>query len=144
MLKPGGSFAFTCSMHNNFFSIMSHMAKMEKWTPHISQYENYLYPYESTPHPDEDIRAVLLKVGFQVMDITMDPHHWKIPFADASEFVVSRVPFELPGEIQREFGSESADVIRALRLNDVDENGTECYNLKFTALECLAVKPPLV
>lgn len=141
MLKPGGSFTFTCTVHNNFFWIMSHMAKMEKLSPHISQYQNYLNPYESTPHPDEDFRALLLKVGFQVMDLTMDPQHWKIPFADASEFIVSRVPFELPSEIQREFGLESADVIRMLKLNEVDDNGTEWVNFKFFALECLAVKP---
>uniref|UniRef100_A0A1Y1JVD7 Methyltransferase domain-containing protein n=1 Tax=Photinus pyralis TaxID=7054 RepID=A0A1Y1JVD7_PHOPY len=144
MLKPGGSFAFICSVHNDFFSIMAHMAKMEKWTPHISQYENYLYPYESTPHPDEEIRSLLLKVGFQVMDLTMNPQRWKMPFADASEFIVCRIPFELPGEIQREFVLESADAIRSLKMNDVDGNGTECYNFKFTALECLAVKPPLL
>lgn len=131
MLKPGGDFSFTSVVRNRLFTILSHVAEIEKWRPYIGDYDKYMSPYQSVKDPDEVLRQILQKVGFEVSYLKMEARPMRIPLAYVAGHITSHVQASIPSDLQEEFGRDALDVIREINFSYLDENGEEMCNYDF-------------
>ncbi|KAB0791015.1 hypothetical protein PPYR_02815 [Photinus pyralis] len=131
MLKPGGDFSFTSVVRNRLFVIISRLAEKEKWRPYIGDYDKYMSPYQYVTDPEEVLREILQKVGFEVSYLKMEAREMRFPLAYFAGHIISHVQTSIPSDLQEEFGRSALDVIREINLSYLDDNGEEMCNYDF-------------
>ncbi|XP_031331761.1 juvenile hormone acid O-methyltransferase-like isoform X2 [Photinus pyralis] len=81
MLRPGGDFSFSCVTSNNFFKVVAHMAQSETWRPHIAHYENFISPYQFSQNPMGELVDFLIRAGFRVTSLAIEPREAELPLS---------------------------------------------------------------
>ncbi|XP_031346186.1 juvenile hormone acid O-methyltransferase-like [Photinus pyralis] len=127
LLKPSGDFFFTCFVKCNLFEAIRFLAGTEKWKPSMSEYHKYLCPYQFSSDPIIDLERMLLKIGFKVLQLSIEPKDIMLPTESASAFMFSHSPIELP----LDFPSACLDVLREWNDVHTKEDNKEYCCLKY-------------
>ncbi|XP_031331029.1 juvenile hormone acid O-methyltransferase-like isoform X2 [Photinus pyralis] len=92
MLRPGGDFSFFCVNSNSFFKVVAHLAQSESWRLHIAHYENFMSPYQFSQNPMDELEDLLIKTGFQIRSLTIEPRGVEMPLSYCPGFLQSERP----------------------------------------------------
>uniref|UniRef100_A0A1Y1LF13 Methyltransferase type 12 domain-containing protein n=1 Tax=Photinus pyralis TaxID=7054 RepID=A0A1Y1LF13_PHOPY len=141
MLRPGGDFSFSCVTSSNFFKVIAHMALTDKWRPHIADYENFISPYQFSQNPLGELEDLLVKAGFRVTNLTIEPRGAKLSLSYWPGHFISHIPMEIPADLRQEFGLSILKTIRELNLCGFDEDHVEYFDCYFDSVFSHVIKP---
>lgn len=137
LLRPGGDFVLTCTVQCNFFEIGNIMSRTEEWKPYLVNYKNFLCPFQFSPNPKEELEKFLLKAGFRVLHLSIEPKEIMIPFSSFPAFMISHIPIKLPIEV----GVASLDIIRKRNWNYINDDGEEFFRITYQMVFGHVIKP---
>ncbi|KAK5638127.1 hypothetical protein RI129_012422 [Pyrocoelia pectoralis] len=138
LLKPGGEFLFTFIVSGNYQELHDRISNTQRWGTYISKYnETFLFLPENQRKDFED---VIGNVGFEVIDIYVEPKEYSFPLAVVPEFAFSHFPYQIPENLKDEFALSIMDTIKEMEFHCIEE-GKEYFCCKYEMLFAHIKKP---
>lgn len=76
LLLPGGDCLLGFLPASPFLEIFKRMSLMSKWSPYMPDVERYKFRYQYSETPDEDLKKLLRKAGFEECQVTLLHKHY--------------------------------------------------------------------
>ncbi|XP_046388551.1 juvenile hormone acid O-methyltransferase [Ischnura elegans] len=125
LLMPEGEALLVFLASSPIFDVYEHMASSPKWSKYTKDYENYISPYHHSKTPTQDLKNVMIDVGFQVLNCeTRDRVFVFNEFQQLKDAVkavnpfLDRVPRDMHEEYLSDFLLESKKLKTKVQVNN--------------------------
>ncbi|XP_063626181.1 juvenile hormone acid O-methyltransferase-like [Cydia splendana] len=141
LLDEGGSCLLLFLGHMPIYDVFRVLARRDRWSAYLNNVDSFTSPYHDSQDPENEVKTLMTRIGFKNVEVRHQDKFFTFSSLDNCKKAVKAVtPFDIPEELWPEYLSDYLQVVRDMRMMDINNNQHESIKCHYKVIVAMGTK----